>query len=113
MRTQHGKEIAGGLRNSLGASFTPWIVIFVAINLACPLRNGVNVYSRWATLASMAEDRSYAIDNYVSVTADWSRTPDGRYYSNKPPGPMLAGFPLFLALRQMDHGPRREPCRER
>ncbi len=78
-----------------GGPFIPWIVAFIAINAASPLQNGDNVLARWATLVSMAEDESYSIDNYVSVTADWARTPDGRHFSNKPPGPMLLGFPVF------------------
>ena len=31
-------------------------------------------------------------------TNDWARTSDGHYYSNKAPGPMLLGWPVFALV---------------
>ncbi len=59
---------------------------------------GMNPGSRWALLCAMSEGDAFVIDRYVEHTIDWSRTPDGHYYSNKAPGPALIAFPIFKAL---------------
>jgi hypothetical protein len=52
-------------------------------------------------MRSMAEDLSFRIDNRIGATSDWAVTPEGHYYSNKAPGPMLLGFPAFFVIDQI------------
>ncbi len=59
---------------------------------------GTNPGSRWALLCALSEEGRLAIDSYVNHTIDWSRTPEGHYYSNKAPGPALLAFPVFKLL---------------
>lgn len=67
--------------------------------------------SRMMTMAAMLEDHSFEVSRYVvpiEWSEDWSRTPDGKYYSNKPPGPMLIGFPVYAVLDKLiNHSPHR------
>ncbi|MBI1862008.1 MAG: hypothetical protein HYR96_13920 [Deltaproteobacteria bacterium] len=57
-----------------------------------------NTRSRLALLNSIREDQSFSIDHYKEWTIDWARTPDGRYYSNKAPGPVFLALPLFFLI---------------
>ncbi len=75
-----------------------WFALFLFVNLAFDLGGGTNASSRYATLAALAEDHSFQIDRYVTWTADWARTPDGHYYSNKAPGPVLLAYPLYWGI---------------
>lgn len=62
----------------------------------------------------MVEDHSFCIDNYKDLTVDWARTPDGHYYSNKAPGPMLLAFPLFLAFdKVLNHDVQERSVRDK
>jgi len=79
-----------------------WLGLFLLLCLFCELDGGVNEGSRHATLMAMSEDHSFQIDPYVKHTMDWSRTPDGSYFSNKAPGPVLLGFPLFWAFDSVE-----------
>ena len=56
-----------------------------------------NANSRFATMRAMSEQNSFKIDPYIDWTVDWSEI-DGHFYSNKAPGPMLLGFPIFLIV---------------
>lgn len=75
-----------------------WILIFLLANALIDLDYGTNPESRFATLAAMVEDHSFRIDHYKDLTIDWARTPDGHYYSNKAPGPMLLAYPAFWVI---------------
>lgn len=77
-----------------------WLVGFLVINLGCHLSAGTNSDSRFASLLAIVEDHSFSIDRYVDLTVDWARTPNGRYFSNKAPGPVLVAAPLFWILDQ-------------
>jgi hypothetical protein len=72
-----------------------WIVAFVVVNFAVRPSGGGNPYSRLATMNAMNEDHSFSINRYIYLTNDWARNPDGSYYSNKAPGPMLLGYPIY------------------
>jgi hypothetical protein len=87
-----------------------WVWLFIAINTLINISGSDNPVARWTMMAAMAEDHSFRIDHYYRHTIDWSRTPDGHYYSNKAPGPSLIGYPLFWVLDNMDTGaiPERE-----
>lgn len=75
-----------------------WVWLFILINALVTIYGSVNPASRWATMAAMVEDHSFAIDRYVGHTCDWARPPSGRYFSNKAPGPVLLGYPIFRLL---------------
>ena len=81
-----------------------WVWLFLAINLCTTTVSSVNPAARWAMMVAMIEDHSFRIDKYYWHTIDWSRTPDGHYYSNKAPGPSLLGFPVFWVLDKLDAG---------
>jgi len=88
---------------NLDRRFLPVLGIFLFLNLIFIQEGGPNVLSRLATMSSMVENHSFRINDYVppntSWTEDWARTPDG-YYSNKGPGPMLLGLPVFWVVDQ-------------
>ena len=90
----------------------PWAIVFILLNLIVTQDGGPNATSRWVTMRSMAEQGTFNIDKRIGATMDWARTPDGHYYSNKAPGPMLLGFPVFLLVDQIpriwEHGYRDE-----
>jgi len=70
---------------------------------------GTNPLSRLMALCAMSEYRTFRVDAYVQPSDgpthpwgdDWARTPDGHYYSNKAPGPMLLAFPVFWAYDRL------------
>jgi hypothetical protein len=75
-----------------------WILIFLLSNALISFPDSANPNSRLATLCAMVEDKSFRIDHYQYWTIDWAQTPNGHYYSNKPPGPILFGCPVFWAV---------------
>ncbi len=79
----------------------PWAVAFLILQLVNTQDGGPNAVSRFLTLRSMSEKASFTIDTRIGATTDWAHTPDGHYYSNKAPGPMLLGFPVFVVLDQI------------
>lgn len=87
-------------------------MIFLVGNLLVPGSSSTNPQSRFATLCAMVEDHAFRIDHYHDWTIDWARTPDGHYYSNKAPGPMLLAYPVFwvvdkcLTFREPDRAGR-------
>ena len=72
--------------------------MFVAATLLHKHDGSVSAFSRWLVLLNLAESGSFAIDGYQGFTIDWAHTPDGHYYSNKAPGPVLAAYPFFKAV---------------
>ncbi|MFZ5889441.1 MAG: hypothetical protein ACOY0T_00080 [Myxococcota bacterium] len=78
-----------------------WLVgFFLCVHASVQFDSGMNPWSRWAAMASFAETGTPQIDHYRLHTVDWALAPDGHYYSNKPPGPILLGLPLFLLFDQ-------------
>lgn len=81
-----------------------WALAFIFVNLFFPQSGNPNPASRLATMAEMSESGRFEIDRYVLSewpwTNDWSRNEEGYFYSNKAPGPMLLGFPLFWIVDQ-------------
>jgi uncharacterized membrane protein len=75
-----------------------WVILFLAVQSLFLIDGGTNACSRWTTLVSIVEDKTVRTDNYFAHTMDWARTPDRHYYSNKAPGPMLLGLPVFWYL---------------
>lgn len=76
----------------------PWLILFVILNLIITGEGGQNETARMVMMKSMYENKSFKINDYIHLTDDWARTPDGSYYSNKLPGPSLIGFPLFTLI---------------
>ncbi len=97
----------------------PWAILFVILNLINTQDGGPNAVSRFLTLRAMSEEGTFTIDKRIGASDDWSHTPDGHYYSNKAPGPMLLGFPTFFVIDQIprlwekgyrdEHGHRHTP----
>jgi hypothetical protein len=73
----------------------PWIFLFVALSLAVTQYGGENAKSRDSALRAITEAHTFSIDNYADWTLDWALAPNGHYYSNKAPGPVLLGLPMF------------------
>lgn len=86
----------------------PLALAFLLLNLAVTEFGGTNAKSRNAALRAMSESQTFSITRYQDWTIDWAQTPDGNYYSNKAPGPMLLGFPLYWTMDQVtkltEHG---------
>jgi hypothetical protein len=104
MRVLHflgGATMVDWLRNLLKNPARDWVILFLFVQGFILIDGATNTYSRWTTMVSIVEDKTVRIDRYYGHTIDWAKTPDGHYYSNKAPGPMLLGLPLFWAL---DHG---------
>jgi hypothetical protein len=60
-----------------------------------------NTSSRFAAMGAFCSTGHFEITPYLSATDDWSRTPDGRTYSNKAPGGMILGLPLYCAALEV------------
>ncbi len=96
----------------------PWVVAFLVLNLAVTQYGGTNAKSRIAALRAIVESHTLNIDHYKNWTQDWALAPNGHYYSNKAPGPVFLGLPIFavtdglasLTTKQRDaNGLRVEP----
>src|SRR5688500_16840383 len=96
--------------------FLLWAAFFIVANLLHPQHGGVNPAARWATLSAMSQRGTFEIatpllvektadgkfllppgsekTNTVETTVDWSKSPDGKYYANKAPGPAFIAFPF-------------------
>lgn len=73
----------------------PWALLFVSLSLAVTQYGGENAKSRDAALRAITEGHTFSIDNYREWTLDWAHAPNGHYYSNKAPGAVLLGLPMF------------------
>lgn len=78
-----------------------FVLLFLLIQLSCEIRDNTNGFSRYALLCALSEDRAFTIDNYKELTIDWAQTPDGRFYSNKAPGPALFALPAFIGINKL------------
>ena len=90
----------GALPRLMAAPAWPWCLAFVFMSVAVWYDGGMNAGSRFATLRAMSLRHTFKINRYVDRdwTCDWARTPDGSYYSNKAPAPMLLAFPVTWAM---------------
>jgi len=85
--------------------YRKWILLFSLLLAIFSNRNGLNtnVLSRVSLLLALSEKHSFEISPWESLTIDWAKTPDGRYYSNKAPGPSFIAAPLFMLLYKPLH----------
>lgn len=77
-----------------------WILLFAFLLALLSNRTGLstNVLSRVGLLLAISEKQSFEISPWNELTLDWSRTVDGKYYSNKAPGPSFIAAPVFVFL---------------
>ena len=75
----------------------PWILLFIFLNIKFHEDGDVNALSRYAAMRAMTMENTFIIDN-VKWSMDWSQAPNGHYYSNKAPGPMLLGYPVMWVI---------------
>lgn len=80
-----------------GNPVLPWVVLFLFLALLVTQYGGVNARARIASLRAVTENFSFHIDRYKDWTIDWSQSPNGHFYSNKPPGGLFVGLPVFAA----------------
>ncbi|MBT7608830.1 MAG: hypothetical protein HN576_03685 [Bacteriovoracaceae bacterium] len=90
-----------------------WCLIFILINILFRATGGANPASRYATMRSMVEQSSFMIDSYKHWTVDWAQKPGGGTYSNKAPGPMFIGFPLFFIIEKMTKNGRKKKLNDK
>ena len=81
------------------------IAVFLVVNSLTIHHGGTNAASRAAMTFGMLTHHTFAIDGFQDMTIDLSKTPDGHYYSNKPPGPAILGFPIAWVVDELwvDH----------
>ena len=91
----------------------PWAVLFLFLNLLVTQLGNVNELSRIASLRAITEGHTLDIDNYKDWTIDWSLSPNGKTYSNKAPGGMMVGLPVFWATDLVVSGLYRGPLDEK
>lgn len=90
--------------------FFPLVLAFIALNLFVTQDGGQNAASRLLAMRSFGDHGSFRMDAYLKSTDDWSRSEDGRYFSNKAPGPMLLGFPVFFVADKLHQVVEKEPA---
>lgn len=73
----------------------PWAALFLALALMVTQYGGTNAASRVAALRAITEQHTLNIDKYYQWTLDWALSPNGHYYSNKAPGSVFLGLPMF------------------
>ncbi len=96
------------LNNLWNNSIGTWCLIFILINIMFRATGGANPASRYATMRAMVEKGSFQIDAYKNWTVDWAQRREGETYSNKAPGPMLIGFPLFYLIEKLTKNGKKE-----
>ena len=84
-----------------GKIYAFWVLLFIGINVFIPTEPGTNPYSRYAALEALVNDSSLIINKYQNWTIDWSQNNDGNYFSNKAPGPLFLGAPIYFALDKL------------
>jgi hypothetical protein len=89
------------LKNTLRNPFLPLVLVFFLLHFIVTQDGGQNAASRLLSMRGMAEKGSFSIDPYLKSTDDWALAPSGLHYSNKAPGPMILGFPIFYFLDEM------------
>lgn len=84
------------LRDAVRIGYIWWILLFILINIVFRTAGGTNEMSRYATMRAMTDQQTFKIDNYLDWTIDWGQNTSQEKFSNKAPGPMLIGFPIFF-----------------
>jgi hypothetical protein len=73
----------------------PWGVLFIAVCVTVTQYGSTNAQSRYAALRAITERHVLYIDDYLEWTLDWAKAPNGHFYSNKAPGAVFLGLPIF------------------
>lgn len=88
-------------RDVIRSPFLPIALAFLLLGLIVTQDGGQNAASRLLSMRAVVESGTFAIDPYLKSTDDWSLSPNGHYYSNKAPGSILLGLPVFFALDEI------------
>ncbi len=88
-------------RDVIRSPFLPIALAFLLLGLIVTQDGGQNAASRLLSMRAVVESGSFAIDPYLKSTDDWSLAPNGHYYSNKAPGSILLGLPVFYVLDEV------------
>jgi hypothetical protein len=75
-----------------------WTIFFSFVLLLTFQPGGPNSSARLLAMYSLIETQTAEITRYHKLTIDWARTPDGKYYSNKAPGPIFLGLPVLWGI---------------
>jgi hypothetical protein len=81
----------------------PWGVLFIAVCVGVTQYGSTNAQSRYAALRAITERHVLYIDDYLDWTLDWAKAPNGHFYSNKAPGPVFLGLPVFALTDVLAH----------
>ena len=93
-------KLEASVRVILNSPFR-WIgAAFLVAMILLPQMPGENEEARLATMAALVSQHTFAITTYP-WTLDWAQSPvNGNLYSNKPPGPVILGTPIFWLIDQ-------------
>jgi hypothetical protein len=89
------------LKNTVRNPFLPLVLVFFLLQFLVTQDGGQNAASRLLSMRGMAENGTFSIDPYLKSTDDWALSPSGIHYSNKAPGPIILGFPIFYILDEI------------
>lgn len=76
----------------------PWVLAFWVGGIAIPQHGCQLELPRMLTMRAMGDHGTFQIGRYLDWTDEWAKTPDGRYYNNRAPGPTLVPFPVFYLI---------------
>ena len=74
------------------------LTLILALSSTAKIQLSENVLSRAAAMLAITENHRLELGPWKSLTVDWARTPEGSYFSNKAPGPILLGAVFFYPL---------------
>ena len=72
------------------------LTLILALSSTAKIQLSENVLSRAAAMLAITENHRLELGPWKSLTVDWARTPEGSYFSNKAPGPILLGAVFFI-----------------
>ena len=103
-----GEEIP--LKSFFQHPFFPLALSFLLLNLVVTQDGGQNAKSRILAMRSFVESGSPNLNDQLGATDDWALSPNGNYYSNKAPGPILLGLPVFFLFDSLHRIVEQKPA---
>lgn len=85
-------------KNILRNHASIWIMGFIVMSFIVRGTGESNGAARYAYFQSVIEQQTFAIDSFKQWTGDWSTSPSGKTYSNKPPGPLFLTLPVYYVF---------------
>jgi hypothetical protein len=89
------------LKNTWRNPFAPLAIVFLLLHFIVTQDGGQNAASRLLSMRAVVESGTFSIDPYLKSTDDWALAPNGKYYSNKAPGTILLGLPIFFVADEI------------